>query len=342
MPVRRSRKGAPGLVEVAARANVSPATVSRYFNDPAVVKPATKARIAKAAAELGYIRDRMAGAMHSRFSGTFGMIVPTIDNAIFSELIEAFAARLMQADRTMLIASHGYDLSLETVIVRSLLERRIDGVCVIGFDHAPIPLEMLEQRGVPVISAWNYRKDADLPCVGTDNYDVGMQAAHHLIDLDHRDIACVFPETETNDRARDRLAGARAAMAAVGVHISAHRLRIAPYDIGAAKAVGLDLLEENPPTAVICGNDVIAQGIVYACLARGVTIPDDLSIVGIGDFRGSAHMEPGLTTLRLPARSIGEAAADTLLTMSRSGLPPDNPHRNIDATLIERGSTRRL
>ncbi|HCD49715.1 MAG TPA: transcriptional regulator, partial [Alphaproteobacteria bacterium] len=110
----RSRKGAPGIVDVAKRANVSPATVSRFFNSPEVVRSPTRRRIEDAASDLGYIRDRMAGAMHNRFSGTFGLIVPTIDNAIFAELIEAFSTRLQERDRTMLIAAHGYDLTLET------------------------------------------------------------------------------------------------------------------------------------------------------------------------------------------------------------------------------------
>ena len=340
MTTHRSRKGAPGLVEVAARAGVSPATVSRYFNSPDVVKPDTKARIAAAAADLGYIRDRMASAMQSQFSGTIGLIVPTIDNAIFAELIEVFAARLRENDRTMLIASHGYDLSLEVAIVRSLLERRIDGVVLIGFDHEAIPIEMLEQRGVPVISAWNYRSKSTLPCVGTDNRAVGSMVARHLLDLGHRDIAFLFPETECNDRARDRLEGALHTAREYGVEPGPDRLRVAPYDIGAAKAIGQSILGADPPTAVICGNDVIAQGVVYACQASGVRIPEDLSIIGVGDFRGSAHMEPGLTTLRLPARQIGEIAADTILAMSRSGLPPEVPRQKIEAVLVERGSTR--
>jgi len=205
MVVPRSRKGAPGLVEVAARAGVSPATVSRYFNNPDIVKPKTKQRIAEAAADLGYIRDRMAGALQSRFSGTIGLIVPTIDNAIFSELIEAFSERLRERERTMLIASHGYDLPLEVAIVRSLLERRIDGVVLIGFDHDPIPLEMLAQRGVPAISAWNFRHDSVLPCVGADNRSAGGRVTEHLLDLGHRDIAFLFPETASNDRARDTI-----------------------------------------------------------------------------------------------------------------------------------------
>ena len=342
MAAIRSRKGAPGLVEVAARAGVSPATVSRYFNTPDLVKPDTRKRITEAAAELGYIRDRMAGALHNRFSGTIGLIVPTIDNAIFSELIEVFGGRLRENDRTMLIASHGYDLSLEVAIVRSLLERRIDGVVVIGFDHESIPLEMLEQRGVPVISAWNYRSDSALPCVGTDNREAGAMVTRHLLDLGHSDIAFLFPDTKSNDRARDRLSGALEETRKRGIDPPADRLRIAPYDIGEAKAVGQAILSHNPPTAVVCGNDIIAQGVVYACQASGVRIPQDLSIIGIGDFRGSAHMEPGLTTLRLPAREIGEQVADSILEMSMSGLPPKTLRQNCEALLIKRGSTKEI
>lgn len=342
MVATRSRKGAPGLVEVAARAGVSPATVSRYFNNPDIVKPRTQSRIAEAAADLGYIRDRMAGALHSRFSGTIGLIVPTIDNAIFSELIEAFSERLRERERTLLIASHGYDLPLEVAIVRSLLERRIDGVVLIGFDHDSIPLEMLAQRGVPAITAWNYRQDSELPCVGADNYAAGEKVSEYLLNLGHRDIALLFPDTISNDRARDRLGGARDALKKHGIELSENRLAVAPYDIGDAKAVARALLENHPPTAVVCGNDIIAQGVIYACQALGIRIPDELSIIGIGDFRGSAHMEPGLTTLRLPARQIGQYAADTILEMSLSGLPPAEKRQKIDSNLIERGSTKNI
>lgn len=336
----RSRKGAPGLVEVAARAGVSPATVSRFFNSPDVVKPETKARISEAAADLGYIRDRMAGTLHNRFSGTIGLIVPTIDNAIFAELIEAFAERLRDHDRTMLIASHGYDLSMELAIVRSLLERRIDGVVMIGFDHEVIPLEMLEQRNVPVILAWNYRDTSELPCIGTDNEAAGAQVTRYLIERNHRDIAFLFPETERNDRARDRLAGALRVVRSTGIEPDPKRLHVAPYDIGKAKQIAIEILAVDPPSAVVCGNDIIAQGVVFACQASGFRIPEDISIIGIGDFRGSAHMEPGLTTLRLPARRIGQQTAETIVDMSLNGQPTAPLRQQITPTLMERGSTK--
>jgi LacI family transcriptional regulator len=182
----RSRKGAPGIIEVAKRAGVSPATVSRFFNTPDVVKPPTRTRIQQAAEDLGYIRDRMAGSLHNRFSGTIGLVVPTIDNAIFAELIQAFSAQLRRHDRTMLIAAHGYDLALEVLLIRSLLERRIDGIAMIGLEHNIASLEMLATRHVPVLAAWNYRDDSPISCVGANNFDAGFRVSRYLVEHGQR------------------------------------------------------------------------------------------------------------------------------------------------------------
>lgn len=336
----RSRKGAPGIIEVAKLAGVSPATVSRFYNAPDVVKLPTRNRIEKAAADLGYIRDRMAGTLHHGFSGTFGLIVPTIDNAIFAELIEAFSARLQEKDRTMLIAAHGYNLAMETAIVRSLLERRIDGIALIGFDHEAVPFNMLAQRDVPVISVWNYHQDSKIPCVGADNFEAGRLVASHIIELGHKDIAFVFPETKSNDRARDRLKGALGVAQKHGLNIPDHRLLSCSYDVGAAKALAKSVLSQNPPTAFICCNDIIAHGVLFACQSMGIKVPHDVSIVGIGDFGGSEHLEPALTTVRLPANRIGVKAADTLLSMSETGMPPKQFVESIELEFIKRGSTK--
>jgi LacI family transcriptional regulator len=334
----RSRKGAPGIVEVAARANVSPATVSRYFNDPEIVRLPTRKRIESAANELGYIRDRMAGSMHNRFSGTIGLIVPTIDNAIFAELIEAFSTQLLEHDRTMLIAAHGYDLDREVAIVRSLLERRIDGIALVGFDHEMVPLNMLSQRDIPVISIWNYSKASELPCIGADNHEAGYIVTQHLLDLGHRDICFIFPQTDRNDRARDRLEGAKQALSDVQVEFDSKAVYQCAYDIGEAKKLAKTILSQHRPSAIVCGNDIISHGVIFACQALGVRVPSDISIVGIGDFRGSAHMEPGLTTVRLPAKKIGTLAADALVKMNDSGLQPQPFHMKVELSLRIRGS----
>lgn len=280
----------------------------------------------------------MASAMHHGFSGTIGLIVPTIDNAIFAEMIQAFSARLLEHDRTMLVAAHGYDLTLEIGIVRSLLERRIDGVALVGFAHERAPLEMLATRHVPTLEIWNYREDGPLPCVGADNFEAGREVTQYLLEKGHRDIALVFPPTDVNDRAADRLKGAESALASKEGATATHRLFESRYDIGEAKDRIKEILKRKPPSAIVCGNDVIAQGAVYACQSLNLRIPDDISIVGIGDFRGSAHMEPGLTTWRLPARRIGEQAADVICQGNPFARTNAIQRTKVASKLVVRGS----
>ena len=342
LPRVRSRKGAPGIVDVALRAKVSPATVSRYFNSPDVVRGPTQKRIQKAAEDLGYIRDRMAGAMHNRSSGTMGLIVPTIDNAIFAEFIQAFSEELQANDRTMLIATHNYDLDLEVAIVRSLLERRIDGVALIGFDHAPQPLEMLATRNLPVLAVWNYASDSDISCVGADNREAGRRVTQYVIDQGHREIALLFPPVVGNDRAGDRLEGALDALTGAGVEPKPEYLRETAYHVGQAKEVALDLLSQHRPTVLVCGNDIIAHGAMYACQKMGLSIPGDISIIGIGDFGGSQYMQPALTTLRLPARRIGSQAARLLCHDPNLADPSYRKRVELPLQLVERDSVARL
>ncbi len=338
-PRQRSRKGAPGLVDVAQRAGVSPATVSRFYNTPDIVRGPTRKRIEAAAQELGYIRDRLAGTLHNRFSGTFGLIVPTIDNAIFAEMIEAFSAKLQSHDRTMLIAAHQYNLTLETGIVRSLLERRIDGVALVGFDHDPVSLNMLSKRDVPLISIWNFDEASKLPCVGADNALAGRLVARHLIELGHSDIALLFPDSSNNDRARGRLEGAYSELKQAGIVLPGNRAQHSSYDVGEAKLSAKKMLAGNPPSAIICGNDIIAHGVLFACQELGIQVPNEISVAGIGDFGGSEHFVPGLTTIRLPAKRIGIQAAQSLLAMSETGMPPSVYCQSIPVELKIRQST---
>lgn len=328
-------------MQVAQAAGVSPATVSRFYNSPAVVRPPTRARIARAASELGYIRNRAAGALQNRRSGAIGLIVPTIDNAIFAEVIQAFATRLRQSDRTLLIAAHGYDLKEEIALLRSLLEHRVDGVALVGFDHDPQVFKMLEGQGTAFLAMWNYRDGADVPCIGTENLQAGRIAAQHLVELGHREIGLMFPDIDTNDRARDRITAVKEETDRAGINIPQNRIMGCSYNIAEAKALVTALFDKpDPPTALICGNDIIAHGAIYGAQAIGLQLPRDLSIVGIGDFQGSEEIEPGLTTVRLPARRIGYGAADMIAAIIDGGtsVPPPESVR-FEPTLILRSST---
>lgn len=308
-----TKKQIADIVAVAKAARVSISTVSRAFNHPDMVKPATRKRIDAAVKRLGYIRNRAAQAMHGRRSATIGLVVPTIDHAIFAEVVQAFSDAVDAKGFTMLLASHGYDLGREYAVLRKFLEHRVDGVALIGLEHSDETLRLVDSQGIPALSIWNYAAGGALPSIGADNRAAGRMAADHLLALGHRDIATIFPPVGGNDRARDRRTGVDQALAAAGVVLSDARVAEVRYAITDAKLAASRLLATAPrPTAILCGNDVLAVGALYAARAAGLSVPGDVSVIGIGDFRGSADMEPALTTVRLPARQIGGEAGRAL------------------------------
>ncbi len=339
----RKRGRLPGIVDVAKRAKVSPATVSRYFNDPDIVRFPTRERIRLAVEELGYVRNRAVRSMVGGATGAIGLVIPTIDNAIFSEMLQTFSSALAVHGRTMLIAAHGYDLAREAVLVHSLAEQRVDALALIGLEHRPETLAQIERQDIPCALLWNYRPDVDWPCIGFDNERAGAMAAGHLLGLGHRDILFATGDERSNDRATGRRIGALAAARRAGLTVPETRRIACPYDIGQSKElIARKLQESDRPSAIFAGNDVIAQGAMFAAASLGIGVPDDLSIVGIGDFPGSAAFEPGLTTVRIPARRIGQLAADALVEMI-DWPEADFHHRHCcPLELMVRGTCRQI
>ncbi len=330
------------IVDVARLAGVSAATVSRAFNHPNLVKASTRKRIEKAVQESGYIRNRAAQAMYGKRSGTIGLIVPTINHAIFAEVIQSFTDEVETSGFTILIASHGYDLEKEYAVLRKLLEHRVDGIVLTGLDHSEATYQLISQQGIPAIAIWNYAEDSPISCVGAENRLAGRMAAEHLIDCGHREIGMISPPAKGNDRATDRLAGALAVFEENGVIIPDAWRSEATYSTSEAKSVCLELLSATPhPTALFCGNDVIALGAIFAAQKLGLRTPEDVSIIGIGDFYGSEDVEPSLTTIRIPARRIGKVGGDLICQLIADGSTEIVRHK-IELNRVVRNSIKRI
>ena len=328
------------IFAVAKRANVSISTVSRSFNHPELVNPTTRKKIDKAVRKLGYIRNRAAQTMHGIRSGTIGLVVPTIDHAIFAEVIQAFSDSVDAHGFTIMIASHGYDLEREYAALRKFLEHRVDGLALIGEDHSQETYELIERQNIPAVTMWNYSETSRLSCIGADNKMAGVLAAQHLVGLGHRDIGLLFPPTKDNDRARDRRSGVQKTLLNAGINLIPDWDVESTYSIADAKSAAQRLLR-NPqrPSGILCGNDVLAMGVLYAARSCNLDIPQDLSVVGIGDFKGSSEVEPGLTTVRLPAWEIGRLAGNHL-SQSITGDLTNEQRVGCDIVLIERGTCK--
>lgn len=204
-----------------------------------------------------------------------------------------------------------------------MLEHRVDGIALVGMDHSDDTYELLAQQGMPAILLWNYSQDAPLPCVGSDNYLAGRLIGEHVVGLGHQRIAAVFPPFGGNDRASQRFAGVTDALRDYGCEIPERWRMETPYSVGAAKAAVAELSRlQQRPTAIICGNDVLAWGALHALGKQGVRVPRDITVTGIGDFKGSRDFEPSLTTVRIPARSIGSKAAESIAAIITSDEAP--------------------
>ena len=311
MSDKKSKKA--DIIAVAKSARVSASTVSRYFNHPQLLKPATRKKIDSAVRRTGYIRNRAAQTIHGIRSGTVGVLIPTLDHAIFAEVVQAFSDTVAEEGFTILLASHGYDLQREYAILRKFLEHRVDGVVLTGLDHDDAVFQLLDSQKVPCILMWNYAAGSRYPSIGADNEQAGKLIAEHVVSLGHRRIACMFPPLGGNDRAFARREIVLATLRAAGVDVPEPWMLTTVYSLSASKQDAQRLFAGGDrPTALICGNDILASGALYGAAASGLRVPDDVTIVGIGDFKGSAEIEPPLTTVRLPAQRIGAETARAL------------------------------
>lgn len=330
--------GRPVLADVARLAGVSTASVSRVLNGGEMVRPEMRARVMAAVEQLGYVPDGTARALASGRLRTVGAIVPTLDNAIFARGIHALQRRLAQRDFTLLVASSEYDRDEELREAHALVVRGVDGLVMVGAHHDAKVYQLLAGKGLPYVNTWVYRPDQPHPSIGFDNRSAGRRMTEYLLGLGHRRIAMIAGVTADNDRARARVDGVCDALSAAGLAFAPQCLLERAYEVGEGReALRVLLRLPNPPTAVVCGNDVLAMGALFEAQAQQLPVPAGLSIVGFDDLPISASLVPPLTTVRVPAADIGLRAADYLLDRIAKRDPP--PHTELDATLVVRGTT---
>jgi LacI family transcriptional regulator len=305
---------------------------------PGLLSAETLAKVRASAERLGYLPGGAARALASGRSMTIGAIVPTLDSAIFSRALQAMQGTLAKAGYLLLVASHEGSPAAETQAVRALLARGVDGLMLVGAERAPETNMLLTASGLPVVLTWC--GDGRFTAVAIDNALAGRLAAEHVIGLGHRRIGMIAGHLFFNDRQRARLDGARAALAAAGLALPDSLVVEQPLTLAGGRAGCAMLLElDRPPTALIGGIDLFAIGCLEEAHARGMTVPDDLSVVGIDGLDMSAHVTPGLTTVHVPTGQIGNLAAKTLMEMI-SGRHVEE-HRLLPVELVIRRSCQR-
>ncbi len=305
---------APTLQDVATKAGVSTATVSRCLNTPEIVVEETRTRVMAAVKALGYAPNFSARSLVAKRTLTIGAVIPTMENAIFAEGIQAVQEVLQAEGYMLLVASSGYDPDAEADAIRTLAARGADGLLLIGLDRDASVYDFLTTQSIPAVAVWTHDPEGPIPSVGFDNAGAMAEMTRHAIGLGHKRVGVISGMTAGNDRARNRVAGVQSALAEAG--LAAAPVVETTYGIAEGGAALTELLERAPDlTLVICGNDVLAAGAIRSARESGRTVPGDLSITGFDDIALASLVEPSLTTVRVPHRTMGEAAARAVLAL---------------------------
>ena len=317
------KKNSPNIYDVARLAGFSIATVSRALSSPEKLRPATLARVQNAIGKLGYLSSGVARALVSRRTHTIGAVFPSLDS-VFSSTTYALQKELDSAGYTLVVSCNEYDPQIETRLAKNLIEQGVDGLVLVGTTHTPELFGLIDSLQIPYVLTWASDPAGRLPCVGFNNRKATALITRHLIELGHGNFAMISGLTVNNERAQERVAGVTETLANFGLSLPQSHFIEAPFDfIAARKATKKLMSRAKRPTAIVCGNDVLAVGAMAECHAMGLTVPDDVSSGGCGDFGIASMVTPGLTTVRWPTRELGKYAAIHLQkTLSGSRVLP--------------------
>lgn len=337
----------PTIGDVSRLAGVSRMTVSRVVRELDVVQPETRDRVRKAIADLGYVPDLAAGSLTTRRTGFIALMLPTLTNANFSAVAHGLTDALRAADYHLLIAYTDYSVTEEERQLRNLLARRPEAIVLTGNVHSRAASRMLHAANIPVIEIADLPRQPLAHAVGFSNYEAGRTAARYLIERGFERVgavACSNQGDVIDQRGEERMRGFEDELRASGRSTDlVLRHGQAPVSYGhGAESVRVLLARDPPPDALFAVSDLSAVGVVMACQRRGVRVPEDLSVIGFGDFEIGREINPALTTIHVDFRALGQRTAQTLLdVLSETDAIASPRIVDVGLSLIERDSVKK-
>ena len=299
--------------EIAKRARVSTATVSRTMNRVPTVKPQLAKRVWKAVDELGYFPNMQARALVSGRSRIFGLIVSEITNPFFPEIVHVFEETALKHNYEVLLTSTVHDPERMKIAVRRMLEHRVEGVAVMTFGMEEALLDDLKLRQVPLVFVDVGPQRPHVSNIRID-YLLGIrQAVQHLAALRHERIGFITGPLALKS-AKARRDAFLQSMNEIGMTVDPELVVEGNHSLeGGEAAFGQMLGLQNRPTAVLCSNDMTAMGVMRKSYAQGIVIPRDLSVVGFDNIRITEYMLPPLTTIEMSQTELARIACQALL-----------------------------
>lgn len=314
----------PTLDDVALRAGVSTATVSRFVNNPRVVAEATGARIEQAIAETGYIPNLLAGGLASSKSRMVAVLIPHLTDSIFNDTIEAMVEELSAAGMNVMLGITGVSTARTAELIRGALSRRVDAVISTG----PLDcdtLDLVSRSPSLFIQIWELPENAPGLAIGFSHSAAGRDMARFLMGRGYRRPHLVTAQGVRAQVRRDAFVAEWRVLG--GGEVSLSDVDI-PSRFGHARRAFADLRRlPEMPDVVVCGSDYLAMGMIVEAQAAGLRVPDNLAVVGFGNSSIAGDMRPTITTVEIDGSRI---AREAIAAIGRHTAGQEQPERTID------------
>ncbi len=338
-PDNVSKKPRPQRATMAAvgkLAGVSQVTVSRALSNPSVVSADTLQRIERAIEVTGFVPNALAGALASNKSNLISALVPSINNATYSSMVQAFAEELRKHGYQLLLSETGHELVEEEVLIKAHLSRRPDAMMLTGVAHSPSARKALENAGIPVVELWDLSADPIDFCVGFDHEVAAKAVANFVCERGFNSAAVIYANDVRAHRRKTAFCEQftqRTGQDVVDMGLSG------PATLGGGRLAFSALLASGFTSGVVfCSSDVLAHGVIIEAQAQGVRIPEDVALIGFGDQAFAQDLYPSLTTIRVDREQLGRLAASELLARLNGEFTEKQVH-DLGFELIERNST---
>jgi DNA-binding LacI/PurR family transcriptional regulator len=300
------------IADVARRARVSTATVSRVLAGHGRARPETRERVRAAARDLGYRPSGVARSLRQRATRTLGLIVTDIENPFFPQLVRAVEDAARELGYAILLCNAADDVEREAGYLDLLVDRWVDGIVIAASSIADRHRRWLAAAQLPIVLVNSADSDLRVSSIASDNFAGGRLAAGHLAALGHRRFGLLTAPPRNVD-GPDRLAGARAALREAGLDDSSIGVATADAGVAGGEQAAAELLRRDPGlTALVAYNDLMAIGAMRAMRAAGRRIPADVSVVGFDDVDLALYVDPPLTTISQATTEMGHWAVEQL------------------------------
>ncbi|OGB91840.1 MAG: hypothetical protein A3H39_08800 [candidate division NC10 bacterium RIFCSPLOWO2_02_FULL_66_22] len=317
MPQRRTSRQAPTIGDVARRAGVSRATVSRVLNEYPHVRPQVRTDVQRAIRALRYRPDQVARSLARRETKTLGLVVADITNPFYAETARAIVETARGHGYHVILCNTDNLHRLQEEYVEVLRQRRVDGI-IFGSVFLDDPVvEGLVEAGYPCVMYNRRLRSGRGNYIVLDNASASHDLTRHLLDLGHRHIGFITGLRDLST-ASERLRGYRAALRAAGLPADPRLMRPGAFKAEMAQRAAQELLKlPRRPTAIMAGNDLMALGVMQAAGDLGLRVPEDLAVVGFDDIEIAAHRQIQLTTMAQQKAEMGRMAVVWMLEIIR-------------------------